>query len=457
MQQSATHGLKSRRNWLGALGLLALGLSGCGGGGGGGDGGDPVPPPVAKVWLTTWAAAPTGPASLTASAPFVPAITLQNQTVRMIVRGTVAGHKVRIRLSNEVGDAPVPVRIGAASIGLRDKGHAVVASTSKALTFDGKKEVTIAAKSVVYSDPVDLDVPALKDLAISLYLPDKVTLQSAHFVTRQMNYLSPGNETASASLPNTAAPTPYWYVATGVDVQTVKPMALVAFGDSITDGFGEASLRNDAPTPWPSWPSRLADRLSAASGLAGLSVLNAGISGNRVLSDAPNLGPTAEAVRALGSYGSKGLDRFQRDVLEQRGASCVVILEGINDIGIGSLEGKPVTSEQLITAYKQLIAKAKAGGLKVIGATLLPFAGYSAPYYSDSNNATREAVNQWIRTGGAYDGVIDFDAALRDATNPKQLQPQYDSGDHLHPNDAGYKAMADSVDLGMLQKLCIKP
>ena len=174
------------------------------------------------------------------------------------------------------------------------------------------------------------------------------------------------------------------------------------------------------------------------------------------MSDAPNLGNSDAALRARAVYGPKGVSRFQRDVVEQRGASCVVILQGINDIGIGAMEGKPVTSAQITAAYQQMIAQARGAGMKVIGATLLPFAGYAAPYYSAGNNAIRESVNQWIRTSGAYDAVIDFDAIVRDPGNPLQMQAQYDSGDHLHPNDVGYKAMADGIDLSMLQKLCVK-
>ena len=363
----------------------------------------------------------------------------------MIVRSTVGGNVIRIRLSNEIGDSPAEIRVGAANIALHDKGNSVVAGSMKGITFNGKKDVVIPSKSFVYSDPIDMSVPALTDLVVSLYFPDKVILQSSHFVTRQVNYLSSGNETEATTLPATTKSSPYWFVVTGVDVQVSKPMALVAFGASIVDGTG-GGLRVDSPAPWSSWPSRLGERLATSKNLSGVSVLNAGIAGNRVMSD--DSSPT---------NGMKALDRFQRDVLEQRGVSCVIILEGTNDIGFGAVQGRPVTSSQLTAAYSQLIAQGHAKGLKVIGATLTPFSGVSAPYYSESNNSIREAVNQWIRTSGAYDGVIDFDAVLRDGVDPKRLQTQYDSGDHLHPNDAGYKLMADSVDLEMLQKLCLKP
>ena len=446
MQRSAIG--KPASGWVqcALAGLMALGLSACGGGG---------DDPPAKAWQTSWATAPTGPASLSNTELFLPLITLDNQTVRLIVRSNVAGSQIRIRLSNEIGDAPAALEIGAAHVAVRDKGSSIVSGTDRTLTFGGKRDVVIPAKGMVYSDPVDLNVAAMSDLAISLYLPKKTVVQSAHFVTRQNSYLNPGNESAAVAL-SAAVPTSSWFVATGLDVMSSKPMTLVAYGDSITDGFGDSSMRTDAPTPWPSWPSRLADRVAAASNLAGLSVVNAGISGNRLMSDAPNLGNSDAALRARAVYGPKGVSRFQRDVVEQRGASCVVILQGINDIGIGAMEGKPVTSAQITAAYQQMIAQARGAGMKAIGATLLPFAGYAAPYYSADNNAIRESVNQWIRTSGAYDAVIDFDAIVRDPGNPLQMQAQYDSGDHLHPNDVGYKAMADGIDLSMLQKLCIK-
>lgn len=427
-------------------GAAVSALAACGGGG------------DDASWIGTWSAAPTGPSSLTASAPFVPSMTYENQTIRMIVRSSAAGKAVRLRLSNEIGDAPAAVHVGAAHIALRDKGSAILAGTDRTLTFGGKKDVTIPPKGVVYSDPVELGVGPLADMVLSVYLPEKSVVQSNHFVTRQINYVAPGDVTGSANLDGISKPLPFWVLATGVDVLANAPTALVAFGDSITDGFGDALVRTDAPTPWPSWPSRLAERLSGNASLAGLAVLNAGISGNRILSDAPNLGPTAAGVRALAFYGPKGVDRFQRDVVAQSGASCVVILQGINDIGIGSVEGKPPTLDQLIAGHKTLIAKAKAGGLRAIGATLTPFGGYSATpgYYSADNDAKRQALNTWIRTSGSYDAVVDFEAAVRDPSQPTRMLAQYDSGDHLHPNDAGYKVMAESIDLSVLQKLCLK-
>jgi lysophospholipase L1-like esterase len=413
------------------------------------------------AWVGTWSTAPTGPASRDAAAGFLPQITLQDQTVRMIVRSTIAGSQLRVRLSNEIGDAPLPVTVGAARIALRDKGSTTLAGTSRALTFGGQPSVTIAPKGYVFSDPVDLDVPALADLAVSVYLPSPTIAQSAHFVTRQTQYLvAGGDSTAATTLPATAITGPNWFLLTGVDVKpkAANAAALVALGDSITEGFGEQKLRVDAPAPWPNWPSRLAERLQADPSLARLAVLNAGISGNRVLHDgAQSVPPSAGGLRGLSVFGPKALARFDRDVAAQRGASCVVILEGINDIGQGPSRGEVVSAEQVIAGHQQLIALARAAGLRVIGGTLTPFEGYPAPYHSAENEAKRQTVNAWIRGSGQYDAVIDFDAMLRDPAHPTRQQPAYDSGDHLHPSDAGYKVMADGVDLGMVKRLCLKP
>jgi lysophospholipase L1-like esterase len=411
------------------------------------------------AWVGTWAAAPTGPASLQASADFVPSVTLQDQTLRMIVRSSIAGSEVRVRFSNEIGDAPAAVRIGAARIALRGPGSALVAGTDRALTFGGQPSVTIPPKGHVLSDPVVLDVPALADLAVSLFLPDRTVGQSGHHVTRQTSYMAPGNETASPALPANAKPLFAWFVLTGIDVKPkqANASALVALGDSITDGFGEPVMRGDAPAPWLTWPNRLAERLQGHATLSRLAVLNAGISGNRVLNDAAQSVPPAPAgVRAQAIFGERAVARFGRDVARQSGAACVVVLEGINDIGQGPSRGQVVSADQLMAGYRQLIASARAANLRVIGGTLTPFQGYAAPYYSDENEAKRQAVNAWIRNGAGYDAVIDFDAMVRDPAQPSRLNPPYDSGDHLHPSDAGYKAMADGVDFATLERHCLR-
>lgn len=427
----------------------ACALAACGGGGDG-----------KPIFVTAWETAPSGPQDMAVVPTLAPTITFSNQTLRMIVRSNVGGNKVRVRLSNETGQSPQAIRVGQARVALRTSGGAINSAADRQLTFSGSKTVTIAPGSFVLSDPVDLDVPALADLSVSVYLPEKTLVQTMHHVTRQAQYLagSPGDHTADADVP-TRAPTNYWFMLTGLEVSSgaASRRTLVAFGDSITDGFGDSTARIDAPTPWPSWPSRLAERVQASTDMKDLAVVNAGIAGNRVLNDAVYFpaAPAAAATTAYFVYGKAGVSRFDRDVVRQAGSSCSIVLEGINDIGQAAAANQPVTAQQIIDGYRQMIAKAKAAGLKVIGATLLPYKGYAEPYYTDANNEMRKAVNAWIRGSGEYDAVIDFDAVMRDPADPDRLRPDLDSGDHLHPNDIGYKVMADSVDLGMLKQMCL--
>ncbi|OYU43879.1 MAG: GDSL family lipase [Burkholderiales bacterium PBB4] len=434
--------------WLGAAVFgSSLLVAGCGGGS------DP-----SQSWVGTWSAAPTGPADATVTAALAAPFTFTNQTVRMIVRSSVDGSQVRVRLSNEIGNAPSSVLVNAAQVALRSSGSSIVAGSSRALTFNGQTSVTIPPKGFVLSDPVKLDVPALADLAISLHLPGPISVNSFHAITRQTNYVSAaGNFVDAATMP-TAATSPYWYLLSGVDVvHDDRVAALVAFGDSITDGFGEQKDRVDAPTPWPSWPSRLAERLQANDSTKSLAVLNAGIAGNRILNDAALSAPLSLAsLQGYATAGPSALSRFQRDVVGQANASCVVVLLGINDIGQGPARGQVVTADQIIAGHQQIIAKARSAGLSVIGATLTPFAGFPAPYYSADNEAKRQAVNAWIRGSKSFDAVIDFDAVVKDPAVPTQLLASFDSGDHLHPSDAGYQAMANSIDLPTVRGLCFK-
>lgn len=430
-----------------AAASLACLMVACGGGAGTG-----------TRWVSAWTAAPTGPADLAVAADLAGAFAFENQSLRMVVRSSVGGEAVRVRLSNEIGDAPAPVEIGTARVALRSAGSAAVAGSSRALTFNGQPSVVIPPKGWVLSDPVVLSVPAQADLLVSLYLPHATTVQTFHPVSRQTHYLSPpGDHTDAVDMP-AAATVSYWYVLSGVEVRRNDPAsALVAFGDSITDGYGDPQDRMDAPAPWPSWPSRLADRLQGQGAAPVLSVVNAGLAGNRLLSDAALALPVSlESLLGYVSAGPRGLTRFQRDVLDQKGASCVVILLGINDIGDGPAIGKIVTPEQIIAGYRTLIDRAHGASMAVIGATLPPFSGYASPYFSADNEAKRQAVNAWIRTSGAYDAVVDFDAALRDPASPDRLQPSLDSGDHLHPSDAGYSAMANAFDLTVVRRLCAR-
>jgi lysophospholipase L1-like esterase len=308
---------------------------------------------------------------------------------------------------------------------LRDKESAIVPASDHALTFSGKAAFTIPPGAEIISDPLDLDVPKLGDLVISVYVPGEVPAPTTHGTGLHTTYISKtGDSTAAPSIAD-ATTSQAWYLISSVDVMAPADTRLVvAYGDSITDGA------TSTPDTDSSWPSQLARRLLGNKTTANVAIVNQGISGNRVLSD---------------GAGVSALARFDRDVLAQPGVQWLIVMEGINDIGRSSAD--PVTAEDLIAAHKQMIERAHMRGIKVIGATLTPFAG--AAYYTDEGEAMRMALNQWIRTGKAYDAVIDFDAATRDPDNPKQIRPAYNIRDHLHPNDAGYKAMADAFDLSM--------
>jgi lysophospholipase L1-like esterase len=329
-------------------------------------------------------------------------------------------------LSNVFGTAPL--EIGAAHIAPR-QADATLTGTAGPLTFGGNPSGIILPGAVLVSDPVDLAVPPLTELAIDLFLPGELGVGSSPVTTHQgasqTSYLSTaGNHSGAATLP-VGGRTTSWFLVARVEVAAPEgTVAVVAFGDSITDGARSTTDMNAR------WPDHLARRLAARRG-AGVAVLNAGISGNRVLGDGAGL---------------SALARFDKDVLMQTGVTHVVIMEGINDIGIARSNASPSAAD-LIAGHKQLIERARARGLKVYGATLTPFEG--APYFTQEGEAKRQALNEWIRTGGAYDAVIDFDRITRDPAAPTKFLAAYDSGDHLHPGDAGYKAMGDAVDLAL--------
>jgi lysophospholipase L1-like esterase len=349
--------------------------------------------------------------------------TLYHQTLRLVVHTSIGGDHARIRLSNEYGDRPLV--IGAAHLAVRDSGDAIAPATDRALTFGGRASVRMLPGAVVYSDPVALEVPALRDLAVSLYLADSSRLSTRHPLALQTSYVGAGDATAARSFaPDTTIA--IWPFLVGVDV--TNPAAagvIVTLGNSITDG---ALSTRDANARWP---NVLAERL-LRSGEPPRGVVNAGISGGRVLTY--GAGPSA-------------LARFDRDVLAVPGVTHVIVLEGINDIGRSPVDG--VTTEDLIFGYRQLIARAHDRGVTIIGATLTP-AG-PRRNFSPAQEAIRAAVNRWIRTSGEFDAVIDFDAVTRDPADPLRFLPAYDSGDHLHPGDAGYRAMGDAVDLTLFR------
>jgi lysophospholipase L1-like esterase len=348
----------------------------------------------------------------------------------MIVRTSIGGRRVVVHLSNSFGTAPL--RIGAAHIALRDKESAIVAGSDRALTFSGKPSFTIPVGADIASDPVDLEVPKLADVAVSVYVPGDAPAPTTHLTGLHNTYISKEGDFSGAPSIADATTRQSWFWLSEIDVLAPEKAGLiVAFGDSITDGA------TSTPETDHSWPSLLAQRLAANKATAHLAIVNEGISGNRLLAD---------------GAGVSALTRFDRDVLSQPGVKWIIVLEGINDIGISS-RGAPadaVTADDLIGAHKQIIERAHLHGIKVAGATLTPYEG--AAYYSVEGETLRQAVNQWIRSSGAYDAVIDFDMVTRDATNPKTIRADYNIRDHLHPNDAGYQAMADAVDLSIFTK-----
>ena len=393
-------------------------------------------PATKEHWVATWTTAQLlardQPAPTAAPAPAAPARPqavgargFTNQTVRMIVRASLGGRRFRVKLANAFGMAPVSV--GAAHIAIRAKESEIAPGTDRALAFNGKPNCTIGPGMVMLSDPVDLNAPPLADLAVSLYFPGETGPPTSHAIGLHTTYVADGDLTGQTAIPAGATQQYYWLA--GIDVLAPANVSLiVAFGDSITDGALSSPETNH------SWPALLAARLAARKDTAHFAVANMGIGGNRLLRD---------------GTGVNALARFDRDVLSQSGVKWVVVLEGINDIGrIASLPAEAVTADEVIGAYKQIIERAHTHGVKAIGATLTPYE--DAHYYSPGEGeAVREAVNKWIRTSGAWDAVVDFEAATRNPNNPKRIRADFDPGDHLHPNDAGYQAMADAFDLGI--------
>jgi lysophospholipase L1-like esterase len=382
---------------------------------------------AACKWVATWAASPMAatPARLTAPDDFSFA-GFDDQTIRDVVWTSAGGQAARITLSNQFGRRPVT--FGQVDIGLSAGGPLIVLGTNHRVTFAGKMSVTIPPGAAAVSDPVRMTVPAQTDLAVSLFTSGPTGPATYHSDAQQVNYVSaPGDYADSSSAAGFATTSQHWYFLDEVDVQVGAATGgtIVAFGDSITDGYQSAAGLNDR------WPNDLAMRLLAGPAGQDHPVVDEGISGNRVLASSVRFGVSAQA-------------RFLRDTAALSGARYVILLEGINDIGFSLT---PVA--RIIAGYETLIAAAHAAGLKIFGATLTPFRG--SGYYSAAGEADREAVNHWIRTSGAFDGVIDFDQALRDPADPLRLLPAYDSGDHLHPNDIGYQAMADAINLPLFR------
>lgn len=387
-------------------------------------------------WIPTWVSAQLtgrvpGPAGATpapaapAGATAAPVTGLNNQTVRMIVRTSIGGKRVRVQLSNAYGTGALTV--GAAHIAAHGMDSGIVAGTDRTLQFNGKPSVVIPPGAGIFSDPIDMTVAKLSDLVISLYVPNETGQITSHQTGLHTTYITSGDKTGAATMTADSLTSTSWYWISSIEVSAdANASAIVAFGDSITDGATSTVNANK------SWPSQLSERLAANPATSNIAVLNEGISGNRILRD---------------GTGTNALARFDRDVLGLPGVKWVMLLEGINDIGQGTRAGAtdPVTADDIIGGMKQMIERAHAHGIQVIGCTLTPYLG--ATYASDAGQAIRDTVNAFIRKPGNFDAVVDFDKATQDPANPKQFLAMYNNTDHLHPNDAGYKAMADAVDL----------
>jgi lysophospholipase L1-like esterase len=391
----------------------------------------------AAEWVQTWGAAPQQPTPAQGPFPATPAFS--NQTIRQTFRVSVGGTRLRLRLTNEYGTKPLA--IGAVRVALADEKGNIQPGTERAVLFSGKPTAAVPAGSPYVSDAIDLPVSALSSVSVSIYLPEDTGQCTCHAVGMQNAFVSEAGDFTSKGFTPSKTLQVRAFIS-GIDVETPRDgRALVVLGDSISDGVGSSMDANKR------WPDLLANRLNA-KGAKGWGIVNMGISGNRLLAD---------------GAGQSALARFDRDVLSTPGVEAVVVFIGVNDLGIshGRFEGpmaemmkaaragsSPATAERMIAGYRQLIARAQAKGLKVIGATITPYGG--AFYHSEEGEAVRQAINTWIRTSKEVDGVLDFDAAIRDPAKPAQMKDGFHSGDFLHGSDTGYAAMAAAIDLGLL-------
>jgi lysophospholipase L1-like esterase len=387
-------------------------------------------------WVGTWEASPA-PQLPDESKMRAENLQFENQTVREIVHASIGSNTVRVQLSNAYGKETVA--IGAAHIALHSRAASIVPGSDRVLTFGGQPAISIPPNAPVLSDPVQLDVPASGDLVISIFLPKATSGAGLHYSAQQTSYIAKGDVTGAPSIPESSTITS-WVFLTGVDVLAPgSASAVVAFGDSITDGARSTVDANHR------WPNLFANRLLGPGSNAELGVLDAGIGGNRILHDA------ATNIQ----FGVNALARFNRDVIAQSGVKYVIVLEGINDLGhagTSAPKSEEVSAQEIIQGLNQMIARSHENGLKVFGGTLTPFEGTVFPgYFTPEKELKRKSINEWIRTSHAFDGVIDFDRAVRDPNHPDRMLPAYDGGDHLHPSDAGYKAMADAIPLSLFK------
>jgi lysophospholipase L1-like esterase len=382
----------------------------------------------ATGWVGSWAASQQIPEANNVA----PAASLNHATVRQIVHLSRGGTRIRVRVSNAFGTAPLHLLAVHVAHPLSRASPRIDPASDRALTFDERADVLIPAGAEYTSDALDYPVAPLSDLAISMQLESAPLQQTGHPGSHAVSYLAEGAPVSAPDLP-AAQRLEHWYFLSGVEVSAASGAAVVvAFGDSITDGHGSTTNGNDR------WPDDLAARLQGNTGTRGMAVLNEGIGGNRLLTD--GLGPNA-------------LSRLDRDVLAQNGVRYLIVLEGINDIGMLT-RGATATEAQheelvrrMIGAYRQIVLRAHAHGIKVIGATVLPFMDSDYYHPTQANEHDRQVVNEWIRTPGHFDAVVDFDKLTADPAHRDHMRADYDSGDHLHPSPAGYRAMADGIPL----------
>ena len=389
-------------------------------------------------WVAVWAASDYAPFKFIPVAPDPP---FADETLRMTVRSSIGGTRLRVRFSNAF--AASELAIGAAHIALTAEGSKILPGTDRMLTFGGDRRIRIPAGAPAISDPVDLPVKPLSEVSISLYLPTSTPVSTLHRGSPVDSYISgPGDLTSNLELPNSKAEAA-WYFLSAVEMWVPQnTTTTVAFGDSITEGS------NNVKSPYSDYPDQLAVRLSSEQAGSKIAVVNEGIGGNRVLHD---------------GAGESALTRFDRDVLSLPGVKNLIVLEGINDIGFprvrmaelkipnvgeNQFASQKVSADDIILGLRQIIVRAREHGIRVFGATVMPFEGTNS--YDADGEAIRQAINKWIRTSNAFDGVLDFDALVRDPEHPTRLLATYDSGDHIHPNPAGYKAMAASIPLSAL-------
>jgi len=392
---------------------------------------------AAPQWIGSWGASPLPPSA--AAGPFPATPSFDGQTVRQTLRLSVGGERLRLRFSNEFGTKPLS--IGSARVALLDANGQPRPETSRVVTFGGRTNAVIATGAPLLSDAIELRVGDLELVSLSLYFPQPTGPCTCHSTGMQDAQISSRGDFTNVSFQPVQTIQARAFIS-GVEVWADRASTVVVLGDSISDGVGSTPNANKR------WPDLLAERLSARRSRERFGIVNEGISGNRVLSD---------------GAGVSALARFDRDVLAVPGATLVIVFEGVNDLGFafGTFDGPlaalrstmpsgaAVSAETMIAGYRQLIARAHSKGLKIYGATIAPYEG--ASYYSAAGETIRQDINAWIRTSGEFDGVLDFDAVLRDPAKPTQIKEGWHAGDHLHGSDAGYRVLADSIDLTLFQ------